>query len=118
LHTSSDLCSQLKCFLQIDDLTGINQQLQLELHDAASTREQLKEELFSSVQRITVKDHETQQVVKVAENATVRCILVTLARASYSGFESTATHCPPHSVSFLALLYIATQSADISARLP
>lgn len=40
-----------------------------------ATGEQLKQELFSSVQRITVKDHETEQVVKVAENATVRSCL-------------------------------------------
>lgn len=58
--------------LQIDDLTGINQQLQLELHEAESTGEQLKQELFSSVRRMAVKDYESEQVIKVAENSTVR----------------------------------------------
>jgi hypothetical protein len=57
--------------LQIDDLTGLNQQLQMELHEATVAQEQLKQELFSSVQRFSVKEREKEQVVKVAEDATV-----------------------------------------------
>lgn len=52
----------------------------MELHEAVATREQLKQELFSSVQRMAVKDHEAEQVVKVAENTTVRIILQRIKR--------------------------------------
>lgn len=58
--------------VQMDDLTGVNQQLQTELHEAEATKERLKQEVYCSVQCMAVKDHETQQLMKVSENATVR----------------------------------------------
>jgi hypothetical protein len=60
--------------LQINDLTGMNQQLQLELQEATNSSATLKEELLHATQRYAVKNREMERVVKVTENSTV-CVI-------------------------------------------
>eukprot|EP00892_Ulva_mutabilis_P000564 jgi/Ulvmu1/10508/UM064_0046.1 len=55
---------------QVNDLTGVNHQLQLELEEARASADAVKDDLFNSVQKLVSKDHELQEVMKEADNTT------------------------------------------------
>lgn len=57
--------------MQVNDLTGVNQQLQLELEESRAATAVVKDELVASVQSLISKEHKLQQVMKEAESTTV-----------------------------------------------
>ena len=57
--------------MQVNDVTGVNHQLQLELEESHVAIANVKDELFVSVQNLVSKECELQQVMKEAENTTV-----------------------------------------------
>lgn len=56
---------------QVNDLTGLNHQLHLELEDSRATADAVKDELFRYTQNVVNKDHELEQVMREAKQTTV-----------------------------------------------